>query len=91
LVQDLHNAGKTGLLRLRSRAGEGEIYLAEGEVRHARVGDEAGEDAFYRLLTWAEGDFSFETGKREIEHQMSRSTMGLLMEGMRRLDESRKM
>ena len=70
---------------------EGEIYFFEGNVRHARLGDTHGEEAFYRLVTWAEGSFAFEPGSRKLEETIFRATMGLLMEGMRRQDELRKM
>jgi two-component system chemotaxis response regulator CheY len=91
LVQTLHNSRKTGLLRVKSDVDEGEIYFEEGNVRHAKVGPQEGEEAFYQLVTWADGSFSFEVGEHGVEPVVFRSTMGLLMEGMRRQDELRKM
>ena len=91
LVQTLHNSRKTGLLRVKSEVEEGEIYFEDGSVRHAKVGSQDGEEAFYRLVTWADGTFTFEAGRRDVEPAVFRSTMGLLMEGMRRQDELRKM
>ncbi|MHC4251277.1 MAG: response regulator [Planctomycetota bacterium] len=91
LVQTLHNSQKTGLLRVKSDIDEGEIYFEEGHVRHAKMGSLDGEEAFYQLVTWADGTFAFEAGPKEIEPAVFRSTMGLLMEGMRRQDELRKM
>ena len=91
LVQTLHNSQKTGVLRVNSADEEGEIYFADGNVRNARMGDKAGEEAFYQLVAWADGSFTFETGPHEIEPDVFRATMGLLMEGMRRQDELRKM
>ncbi|MHC4200322.1 MAG: response regulator [Planctomycetota bacterium] len=91
LVQTLHTSQKTGLLRVKSVDEEGDIHIVDGNVRHARRGDTSGEEAFYQLLTWAEGSFAFETNSHEIEPTIFRATMGLLMEGMRRQDELRKM
>jgi two-component system chemotaxis response regulator CheY len=91
LVQTLHNTQKTGLLRVKSDVDEGEIYFDEGAVRHAKVGSQEGEEAFYQLVTWADGSFVFEVGEHDVEAAVFRSTMGLLMEGMRRQDELRKM
>ncbi len=91
LVQTLHNSQKTGLLCVSNADDEGEIYFVDGNVRHASIGGKTGEDAFYQLVTWAEGNFAFETGVRELEQDVFRATMGLLMEGMRRQDELRKM
>ncbi len=91
LVQTLHNSQKTGLLRVNSADEEGEIYFIDGNVRHASMGDSMGEEAFYQLVTWADGSFAFEAGDREVEPGIFRATMSLLMEGMRRQDELRKM
>ncbi len=91
LVQTLHNSQKTGLLGVSNAGDEGEIYFVDGNVRHAGIGGKTGEEAFYQLVTWAEGNFAFETGTRDLEPDIFRATMGLLMEGMRRQDELRKM
>ena len=91
LIQTLHNSQKTGVLRIKSADDEGEVHFAEGNVRYARLGSTGGEEAFYQLLTWAEGSFAFEEGAAEAEPTIFRATMGLLMEGMRRQDELRQM
>jgi two-component system chemotaxis response regulator CheY len=91
LVQTLHTNTKTGLLSVTNCDEEGEVYFDEGNVRHAKIGRKSGEEAFYQLVTWADGSFSFEAGERPVEHAIFRSTMGLLMEGMRRQDELGKM
>jgi Flp pilus assembly protein TadD len=56
-------------------------------VIDAEAGTLTGEDAVYRLLTWSEGEFEvvFRTVRRREVIQTS--SQGLLMEGMRRLDE----
>ena len=46
-----------------------------------------GENAFYRLLNWQEGEFAIEFRPIEREERIPFSTQGLLMEGMRRIDE----
>ena len=53
----------------------------------AEAGTLQGEDAVYRLLTWSEGEFEvvFRTVRRR--EAITMSSQGLLMEGMRRLDE----
>jgi two-component system chemotaxis response regulator CheY len=89
LVQTLHNGRKTGLLRIESNGDAGEVHFVDGNVTHACVGTLDGEEAFYRLLSWSEGSFAFETGPRQAEHGILRATIGLLIEGMRRQDELR--
>ncbi len=85
------NSQKTGLLGVSNADDEGEIYFVDGNVRHASIGGKTGEEAFYQLVTWAEGSFAFEAGPSECEPDIFRATMGLLMEGMRRQDELRRM
>jgi two-component system chemotaxis response regulator CheY len=72
-------------------AGEGEIHFVDGSIRQARTGDLRGEDAFYRLMTWAEGNFTFETGRCRVKQGISRATIALLMEGTLRQDRLRKL
>ncbi len=91
LVQTLYSSQKTGTLMLTNSDEQGRIYFQEGKVRHALVGKQKGEEAFYRLVTWSEGTFSFKAGSEQIEQDVFRATMNLLMEGMRRQDELRKM
>ncbi len=91
LIQTLQNSQKTGVLRMKSVDDEGEVHFAEGNVRHAQLGSIGGEEAFYQLLTWAEGSFAFERGPVKVEFTIFKATMGLLMEGMRRQDELRSM
>lgn len=47
----------------------------------------AGEEAVYRTLIWSDGAFEVEFCKVDVEDVIESSTQGLLMEGMRRLDE----
>ena len=91
LVQTLHSMKKTGQLRVGNGEEEGKIFFSEGEVRQASLGDTSGEEAFYQLLTWAEGSFVFEAGCPDFEPGIYRATMSLLMEGMRRQDELKRM
>ncbi|MHC5058567.1 MAG: response regulator [Planctomycetota bacterium] len=91
IVQTLHTSRKTGTLRVEGGGFEGEIYFADGDVRHARTGALMNERAFYRLVTWTEGTFTFEVGDRAVECGIFRPTMSLLMEGMCRKDEIKRM
>ena len=88
VIQILANGRKTGRLILRSANRRGEIHFGEGKVWDASFEGLRGEDAVYALLAQRSGRFeldpSFQPGERRIEH----STETLLLEGMRRLDES---
>ncbi|HWP48369.1 MAG TPA: response regulator [Candidatus Limnocylindrales bacterium] len=78
---------KTGRLVVTSGQRKGEIYFQDGNVIHAIVDRRKGEEAVYRLLTWKSGQFTFDTGVLPPVATMKKSAEGLLMEGMRRLDE----
>jgi len=89
VVQFLSGSEKTGILRLRtSQSGaEGSILFAEGTVVHAELGGSVGEDAFFDLMLWGEGQFAFEPDVEPTEHTVRQSSTNLLLEGARRKDE----
>ena len=89
IVQFLSGSEKTGKLRLRaSQSGaEGSILFAEGTVVHAELGGSVGEDAFFDLMLWGEGQFSFDPDVEPKEKTVRQSSTNLLLEGARRKDE----
>jgi CRP-like cAMP-binding protein len=88
LVQAMHLNRQSGVLTVQCDGTRGTVAFDEGEVVDARLGDDAGEEAFYAFLRWTRGSFRFEAGRQEAARSMHRDTMGLLLEGMRRIDES---
>jgi two-component system chemotaxis response regulator CheY len=90
LIQILNLCRKTGQLRLDREGRSAGIYFEEGEIRHAWVGADAGEKAFFKILEWTQAAFMFESGARAPQATVAQPTMTLLMEGMRQLDERRK-
>jgi len=91
LIQTIFLGQKTGKLLLSRRHEEGFIYFSGGKIRAVTAGELAGERAFYFLLEWEDGTFRFVQGEEEMEENISTDTNALLMEGMRRLDECRKL
>jgi two-component system chemotaxis response regulator CheY len=89
LVQVLQICKKTGLLRLSRGPASAQLYFDDGELRHVQEGERGGDEAFYRLMGWTDAAFSFESGSRSDQVNVTQSTMMLLMEGARRLDEAR--
>ena len=74
-------------LRLRHDGKEGNIYFADGDVVHADLGSKVGEEAVYELLSWEDGEFELEMDIPASERTITTGWSGLLLEGMRRLDE----
>ena len=89
LVQTLEAGRKSGTLRmtLSGRSPEAAVWFREGKVIDAEVGRRGGEAAFFRLLSFSEGVFSIEFGAVDRKDRITLSSQGLLLEGMRRLDE----
>ncbi len=90
ILQILSNARRTGLLSITSNKGTGEIYLDSGRVVDAIFGGLRGEEAFYQIVGWEDGTFSLDPDVLMLGSTINRSTDGLIMEGLRRLDESKK-
>jgi len=71
-----------------TRDGEkGVIYLNEGEIIHAECGDKKGTDAFYKILSWQEGEFICNIGVAPPIQTIYQNWEHLLVEAMRRSDD----
>lgn len=93
LIQTLAHSDRTGLLTLIDEHDEtvGEIYIEEGEVRHARLGHLTGIEAFYQVFQSVSGKaFTFKVGESDVIQQEDRipfRTIALLFEANRLRDE----
>jgi two-component system chemotaxis response regulator CheY len=87
LIQILNVCRKTGHLRLIRGPEQAGIYFSEGEARHAWTWDLQGEPALFRIISWKDAVFSFDSGLRPEQPTLLQPTMTLLFEGLRRLDE----
>jgi len=71
-----------------TRDGErGVIYLNEGEITHAECGEKKGTDAFYKILSWQEGEFVSDFGATPPVQTIYQNWEHLLVEAMRRNDD----
>ncbi len=66
---------------------KGVIYFNEGEVVHAECGEQKGTEAFYRILSWQEGEFVSNIGFVPPIQTIYQSWEHLLVEAMRRDDD----
>lgn len=87
IIQLVSVSGKTGMFTLVRGVERGYIYLKNGQMVHARVGDLVGEEAIYALAIWSSGDFQFSPGEEAETATIQKSNTSLLMEAARRLDE----
>lgn len=87
LLQTIDNSKKSGVLHLSSSRHSGAIYFRNGNPIDAEIGPLRGARAIYRALVWTEGSFEIDFRDIRREDVIQTSTQGVLMEGMRRLDE----
>ena len=89
IIQLVSVSGKTGKFTLTRDADRGFIYLKNGQMVHATIGDLVGEEAIYSLAIWNHGEFQFNPGEDSDRQTITKSNTNLLMEAARRLDEWR--
>lgn len=89
IIQLVSVSGKTGKFTLTREHDRGLIYLKNGQMVHAAVGELAGEEAIYALAIWNQGEFQFSPGEEPDRQTITKSNTNLLMEAARRLDEWR--
>ncbi len=90
LCQMINSNQKTGRLKVDGDDKSGVIVFNEGDVIYAETSDQKGAEAFYEILDSHSGRFKFTQGitSRERKLDMLGGFMGLIMEGMKRQDES---
>jgi len=87
LLQTFEVSRKSGIARINDGRRETRVYFRDGKVVDAELGQLRGEEAVYRSLIWISGTFEVEFCPVSREDIIPTSTQGLLMEGMRRVDE----
>jgi CheY-like chemotaxis protein len=90
LFQSLELGHKTCRLSLRNKDERCDMYFSDGQISHAVYGPLRGDEAVYKVLTWTEGLFEIDFSGSSSEQSTTRSTQGLLMEGLRLLDEANR-
>ena len=78
----------TTALKITKDDNEGIIYFDMGDIVHAESDGMEGEDAIYEILSWQGGQFSTEKGKTSTKETIIKGWQSLLLEAMRRVDES---
>src|SRR5215471_14139544 len=90
LLQSLDMGHKTCSLVLSNNGHKCHLYFNDGQINHATYGDLRGDEAVYKVLLWTGGNFEIDFNGSSREQTTTRSTQGLLLEGLRLLDESNR-
>jgi len=103
LLQTFEVSRKSGIVHLENLEthAQAKVFFRDGKIVDSllwprgaepatgerRAGHLIGEEAVYRTFIWSEGSFQVEFCKVDAEDVIEATTQGVLMEGMRRLDE----
>jgi DNA-binding response OmpR family regulator len=87
LLQTFEVSRKSGVVHLSNALQRAKIYFRDGKIVDAEVSHLRGEEAVYRTLIWNEAEFEVEFCAVKNDDIIGTSTQGILMEGMRRVDE----
>ena len=94
LLQLFATSKKSGVLVITRDPYLGKVFLRKGQVVFATINESAEIGplkAIYRMLAWDTGFFELQPpDEREFDKEIDLSTEGVLMEGMRQLDETRR-
>lgn len=74
-------------LQIQREDEEASIFFEQGNIVHAAMGELEGEDVLYKLLHWEDGEFTLEQGIAAPKQTVQKAWSGILLEGMRRIDE----
>jgi hypothetical protein len=88
LFQLLASSSRTGRLGIDHPEGKARVYFDKGRVLHAEFNDRIGEEAVYALFADERGSFEFQVGLPAPETTVTVATENLMLEAIRRLDES---
>jgi CRP-like cAMP-binding protein len=88
LIQAMNVNSQSGMLVVQNADQSMTIYLHDGQIHEVSMGDKTGEEVFFEFLSWSKGNFRFDPIRKEgTAKQVQMDTVGLLLEGMRRVDE----
>ena len=90
LVQSLEMGRKSCRLAMANADDKCELYFTQGQVSHAAYGSITGDEAVFKVLRWTDGTFEIDFDGKTDKQTTTLNTQGLLMEGLRLLDEAQR-
>lgn len=90
LMQSLEMGRKSCRISLANEGEKCEVFFVEGQVKHATYGSLVGDEAVFKVLRWTGGSFELDFEGTTDKETTQLNTQGLLMEGLRLLDESQR-
>ncbi|WP_446010288.1 cyclic nucleotide-binding domain-containing protein [Candidatus Electrothrix sp.] len=92
LFQLINSGGKTGKVQFTFDASQALTLFNEGEIVYCQYGELEGKEAIFSLLAKQKGSFVYTKGLTQEEKKLPvlGGFMGLVMEGLRRIDEEQE-
>ena len=90
LMQTLEMGRKSCALALTAKQGKCVMYFTEGSVTHATLDELVGNEAVYKAVGWTDGRWEIDFTEKSEERSTTQSTQGLMIEGLRLLDEANR-
>lgn len=91
ILQIIESGRKTGVLKVSSNGREAAFYIRDGRIADAELEAHQGERVAYAVIRWLRGEFSFRSTAVEREARIALSTQELLLEAVRRYDETQSL
>lgn len=88
IAQSFGNSMKTGIVSMDYNGVKAVVGFNEGQMVYAKSSTGAGEEVLDQIMTWEEGNFSYEHTEPIQETNIQGDTMGLLLDALRRIDEA---
>jgi len=90
VIQTLGMNQKSGGLKIVNGSKVAKIYFENGDIIQASMNEYENEEAVYRIISWEEGSFEFDSKDRAEGAGISKGMNSLLMEGFDQREEYRK-
>lgn len=90
LLQSLDMGRKTCSLSLTNGNDKCKMFFTDGQINHAVYDDLKGDPAVYKVITWTAGSFEIDFAGSSSEQTITQSSQGLLLEGLRLMDEANR-
>lgn len=90
LLQSLEMGQKSCRLTIRHETDTCELFFSSGQCTDGRMGPLEGEEVVFQVMRWPAGEFEIDFNAGPTRTTISRSTTGLLMEGLRLMDEGQR-
>jgi|SRR5690349_5864077 len=90
ILQSLEMGQKSCRLTIRREMDTCELFFSGGQCVDGQLGPLEGEEAVFHAMRWPGGDFEIDFNSSPARTTISRTTTGLLMEGLRLMDEGQR-